>query len=210
MSSIELSSYLQHRMKELHLSNTEVARRANISRQTWHRLLKNNIIESKISTLMGVSKALDTHFIYLLRLHFNHQESSDPAAKKPMLLAAKRGLKNELSMQNEKIFKIGESFIKIWRVVNLGQKNWQGMKLICLDPDTRSTTHPNGLCLIATQKEVLIPNTKIGKPAEISVQLTTPDCPGRIISAWQIVDKDGKAYTGHGGILQCVVHVISI
>jgi transcriptional regulator with XRE-family HTH domain len=210
MSSVELSSYLQRRMKELKLSNIEVARRAKISRQTWHRLLKNDMNESKLSTLMGVSQALDIHFMHLLRLHFNHQENSDSAVKHQIMPPVELGLNNHLQMQDERMCHVGESFIKTWRVINLGKKNWQGMKLLCLDPDTRSEAYPNGLCLIAKEREIAIADTKIGESIEVSVQLTAPDTPGRIISDWQIVDNEGNCAAKYGAVLHCIVHVVSI
>jgi transcriptional regulator with XRE-family HTH domain len=210
MSSIELSDYLRHRMKELDLSNTDVAIRANISRPTWYRLLNNDITEAKISTLMGISNALDTHLMYLLRLNFHGQSNDRPALEYKDYSKKTAGFVTDITYPPNSIVSTEEVFIKTWQVVNLTQKDWKGLQLSCLDADTRSKKHPNGLCVFPKRRQVAIPITKRGEAVKISVQLTAPHYACTVISDWQIVDQYGQPFKTNIGILHCIVDVISL
>ncbi|OQX04145.1 MAG: hypothetical protein BWK73_37140 [Thiothrix lacustris] len=71
MSAITLSSFLRQQLREQKLSNTELAQRARISRQTWYNLLNADVKEAKLSTLMNVAKVLKLHPMALLDMYFN-------------------------------------------------------------------------------------------------------------------------------------------
>lgn len=210
MSSIELSDYLRHRMKELDLSNKDVAIRANISRPTWYRLLNNDMAEAKVSTLMNVSKALDTHLMYLLRLSFHSPLGDHPTLQYKMASKKTMGFITDVSYPPNSLVGIEEVFIKTWKVVNLTQQDWKGLQLSCLDADTRSKKYPNGLCVLANSRQIPIPTTKRGESVEISVQLTAPHYPCKVISDWQIVDQYAQPFKTNIGILHCIVDVISL
>lgn len=70
MSAIELAKYVQARMEMLDLNVTSAARKSGISRQTWHKLMRADIKEAKLSTLMGVSKTLKTTVPHLVEVYF--------------------------------------------------------------------------------------------------------------------------------------------
>lgn len=60
-------------MRRKGLSNSEVAIRAGISRQTWYNLLNAEIKEAKISTIINVAKVFDLHPYELMALYFGKQ-----------------------------------------------------------------------------------------------------------------------------------------
>lgn len=69
MSSRDLASYLEQRVAMLGISRSEVARRADISRQTWYRLLSADLTDAKLSTVMRLAEALETTPLHLLYLY---------------------------------------------------------------------------------------------------------------------------------------------
>ncbi|UJS24968.1 helix-turn-helix domain-containing protein [Thiothrix winogradskyi] len=48
---MDLANYVQRRMQVMDLSLKEAAERSGISRQTWHKLMRAEIQEAKVSTL---------------------------------------------------------------------------------------------------------------------------------------------------------------
>ncbi|TXH68233.1 MAG: XRE family transcriptional regulator [Thiothrix sp.] len=71
MSGIDLAEYIQERMDTLGLSVTAAAERSGVSRQTWHKLMRADIQEAKLSTLMRVARTLETPAPTLLNLYFH-------------------------------------------------------------------------------------------------------------------------------------------
>lgn len=77
MSAKDLASYLEQRVRNLGLSKSEAARRADVSRQTWYRLLNAEINDAKLSTLIRLSEALETTPLHVLRIYFGEETFSD-------------------------------------------------------------------------------------------------------------------------------------
>lgn len=78
MSAQALSLFLRQQMRRRGLSNTEVASRANISRQTWYNLLNSEIKETRLSTLVSVAEVLEVRPLYLLDIYFGGRVSQQP------------------------------------------------------------------------------------------------------------------------------------
>ena len=70
MTVQSLAYLLRVRMREQGLSNSEVANRAGISRQTWYNLLNADIKEARFSTLLNVCKVLNIHPMDLMKVYF--------------------------------------------------------------------------------------------------------------------------------------------
>lgn len=70
MSGIDLAEYIQERMNTLNLSVTAAAERSGVSRQTWHKLLRADIQEAKLSTLMRVARTLEMPAPDLFNIYF--------------------------------------------------------------------------------------------------------------------------------------------
>ena len=77
MSAKDLANYLEQRVAMLGLSKSEAARRADISRQTWYRLLSADVNDAKLSTMVRLAEALDTTPMQLLRLYFDGAADTD-------------------------------------------------------------------------------------------------------------------------------------
>ncbi|MBU0656094.1 MAG: helix-turn-helix transcriptional regulator [Gammaproteobacteria bacterium] len=72
MSGENLAVYLEEKLKELGLSKSEAARRADISRQTWYRLEGAEAADTKLSTIVQIAGALETHPMTLLQVYFEN------------------------------------------------------------------------------------------------------------------------------------------
>lgn len=70
MSAEDLARFLRRRMGEMKLTNSDVAARANIARQSWYRLLNAEIEEAKLSTLVRLAEALGVSVMVLLQLYY--------------------------------------------------------------------------------------------------------------------------------------------
>lgn len=70
MAATNLAMYLDKRINELGLSKSEASRRADVSRQTWYRLINADIQDVKLSTLIRLAKALEVHPLVILKLYF--------------------------------------------------------------------------------------------------------------------------------------------
>jgi DNA-binding XRE family transcriptional regulator len=77
MSAKDLANYLDQRVAMLGLSKSEAARRADISRQTWYRLLSADVTDAKLSTMIRLADALETTPMQLLRLYFEGTIAAD-------------------------------------------------------------------------------------------------------------------------------------
>ncbi len=70
-----LSLFLRQQMRKQGLSNTEIASRAGISRQTWYNLLNSDIKETKLSTLISIAEVLSVRPLHLLDVYFEGRVS---------------------------------------------------------------------------------------------------------------------------------------
>ena len=77
MSAKDLADYLGQRVVRLGISKSEVARRADISRQTWYRLPSEDITDAKLSTMVRLAEALETTPMFLLNIYFGEETSED-------------------------------------------------------------------------------------------------------------------------------------
>lgn len=76
MGAESLTLFLRQQLRKQNLSSTEIAKRANISRQTWYNILNANIREVKLSTLISVGEALSVPPVKLLDIYFDGRVSA--------------------------------------------------------------------------------------------------------------------------------------
>ncbi|MEB4591845.1 helix-turn-helix transcriptional regulator [Candidatus Thiothrix sp. Deng01] len=81
MSAKDLADYLRHRVGSLGFSKSEAARRADISRQTWYRLLNAEISDAKLSTLIRLAEALETTPLHILQIYFGEEVFNNSSAQ---------------------------------------------------------------------------------------------------------------------------------
>lgn len=208
MSAFELADYLRTRLKSQKLTTTEAARRSGISRQTWHKLLRADISEARLSTLVKVAETLEAHPLSMLRIYFNEnplgrlsarvsrQSKNDKVDKKYV-----SGFIADVSYPDNSVVQIGEEFEKIWEVANLGTEPWVGWRLQCMDESQPANLAP-------LSGSVPIPETKPGEHVRLGVHFRAPAFPCNAISHWQCVDANGAVIFPKLSGLYCMVKVV--
>jgi transcriptional regulator with XRE-family HTH domain len=208
MSTLLLADYLRQQMNVLKLTNTDVARYANIARQTWHRLLKAEIADPKPETLLKIAAVLETsqlHLQALLREGRTRFSSTDVYKDSDKYVS---GFIADINYPINSLVFAGETFTKKWRIANTTRQEWKGMYLQCLDREFPNPTadqyllHPESL-------RIPLPDTPIGSATNLCVKFTAPVHPSRILSEWRITDRHGIAIeSSERHLLRCLVRVV--
>lgn len=201
MSALDLAEYLRLRLRAMQMTTTEAAKRSGISRQTWHKLLRAEIGEARLSTLTQVADTLETHPLSMLRIFFDGRE---------VTLAGRRGgstafvlsFAADVNFPDNSEVRVGQEFEKIWEVTNSGKDAWVGWRLQCISAEGNTTLEP-------VSESVPIPDTKPGERVRLAVRLRAPNSPcSAAISHWKCVNAAGEvAIPSHAG-LYCMVKVI--
>ena len=209
MSALSLSHFLRERMAVLRISNTDAAKRANISRPTWYRLLNADISEAKLTTIVKLAAALETHPMVLLRLYFTESTFSASHQTRRSHCKYASGFVADVTYPINSTVFAGETFTKIWRVINLGRQAWKGMFLQCIDSSQKNSRIDEFL-LQPQSSKIVIEDTPPGGTTELAVMFKAPNYPSTIISEWKIANSEGVIEDSSFGVLRCVVKVISL
>lgn len=215
MSAFELADYLRLRLRTMDLTTTEAARRSGISRQTWHKLLRADISEARLSTLVQVAETLETHPLSMLRIYFN--DNTLNAGSKPTARNSKRyasGFVADVTFPDYSLVQPGQEFEKIWEIVNLGAEPWVGWRLQCIDADARGAVgKSNGknvqYGLQPETDSIAIPDTQPGEHVKLGVQMRAPNSPCTAVSRWKCVNAKGQIVFPKLTGLYCMVKVVN-
>lgn len=200
-----LDRYLIERMQALGLSQSELCRRAGISRQTLHTLSAITDRLPNLPTVMAIAGALQVHPIRLLQIICD-EHSPPPEGGQARQVRQKRGDRSafvrDVSFPDGELVLPGQRFVKTWELHNVGQVVWQDRQLRCMDEDlviySRSeTTLRLAQPLTPAVRQVLIPITQPGQTVQISVTFTAPNSPGTVLSYWKSFTADGVACYPH-------------
>lgn len=205
MSAFEVADYLRLRLRTLRLTTTEAARRSGISRQTWHKLLRADISEARLSTLVKVAETLEAHPLSMLRIYFNENLATQTSKGSKKAKDEKKfayGFVADVTCPDNSIVQTGQEFEKIWEVVNLGSEAWVGWRLQCMDEAPQASLIPVG-------GSIPIPDTQPGEHARLGVHFRAPDVPCNAISHWKCVNAEGEVMFPRLSGLYCMVKVVN-
>lgn len=219
MSKSYFTTFIEQLVEKSPLSKQAIAKKAGVSRPTLYNLLNGDIQEAKISTLVNLSIALDTHPMELLRRYFANSDDYMGDIENnafPVFAKRKRSKKQQSTgfvadvTYPDNIFVIpGQLIVKTWRVTNTGDFAWENMFFSCVDYLTWShVSVAVGLKPVLAQ--VPIPFTASGDSVDITVELIAPELPGAVISYWKTTDAEGKLVFDDRLPLHCLVNVIEI
>lgn len=209
MSDKDLAGFLRCRMRELKLTNIDVARRAGLARQTWHRLLSGDIGEAKLSTLIRIANALETHPMQLVRIYFTSKQLN-PEPERYTKPDYNSGFIADVTYPDNSLVGIGQEFIKTWEIINLGTQAWKSLYLTCVD-DFSITKHKDNSMqygLLPERKAIVVPETAANKTVRLSVKFKAPSLPCTVISHWKLVDQQGEILLPEHEGLYCLVKVV--
>lgn len=219
MSASDLAIYMKERLQALDMTTVAAAQHSNISRQTWHKLLRADIDEARISTLIKVAATLETHPLSMMRIYFygnplpqRHNKLGDNAKIASSFIA-------DITYPDNSMVQTGQAFEKIWEVANMGTMPWVGWRLQCVDehlsvhPVTGSEHYKgNGVQygLLPLQNSIPIPTTQPGEKVRLAVQLRAPDLPCTAISHWKSLNEFGEIAMPNITGLYCMVKVVTL
>lgn len=209
MSAVDLATYIRARLHELKKTTTAAAKQSGISRQTWHKLLRADISEARISTLTAVANTLDTHVLSMLRIYFNGQELPVSAPLEEDAKAYASGFIADVTYPDNSEVKAGETFEKVWELANLGTEPWIGWTLQCVDEQMRAQQQRDDLeyNLTPAETSIRIPDTHPGEHVRLHVKLTAPDHACAAASYWKSINADGEVVFPNLSGLYCLVNV---
>lgn len=100
---------------------------------------------------------------------------------------------------------VGETFTQACRIINLGSQTWKNMYLQCLD---KKNNTPSSRRLKLIHDKVLIPETKVGEAANITIIFKAPNQPFSVQSEWAVVSHSGKVNSSDEGKICFVIEVL--
>ena len=216
MSAYELGVFLKETIRERELKITEVAKRARLSRESVYKLLRGDVREPDLSTLVCLSRVLKVHPIILLRKLFEGWDFGCCEQPVPNQEMDAVGFISDVTFPDNSLVSVNSNFVKTWEIQNIGRTEWVGRRLVCVDdqlevrsarPDLPVPCERRGL--IPATREIEIGNVSPGERVELSVEFTAPSFPCAVISYWKMVDRDGRfSFPRHEG-LSCLVQVVA-
>lgn len=201
MSAMDFAEYLRLRLRALRLTTTEAAKRSGISRQTWHKMLRAEIGEARLSTVIQMADTLETHPLSMLRIFFHGRELAQ-AKHRGEDTRFVLGFVGDVNFPDNSQVKKGQHFEKTWEVANLGTEAWVGWQL---------QYQPDAAALSALQPEsesIPIPETQPGEQVRLSVLLRAPNTLGTALSHWKFVNATGDVMFSRPLGLYCMVNVV--
>ncbi|EIJ35375.1 NBR1-Ig-like domain-containing protein [Thiothrix nivea] len=204
MSAFEVADYMRVRLKSLKMTTTEAARRSGISRQTWHKLLRADISEARLSTLVKVAETLEAHPLSMLRIYFNESLDKKTGRSSKQAKGDNKfayGFVGDVTCPDNSVVQTALEFEKIWEVANLGSEPWIGWQLQCMD-------EPQQAALTPLSKSIPIPDTQPGEHARLGVHFRAPDVACHAISHWKCVNANGEVVFPRLSGLYCMVKVV--
>lgn len=204
MSSADLAGYIRRRLKTLGLTTVAAAEHSGISRQTWHKLLRAEVDEARLSTLVKVAGTLDTHPLNMLRVYFHGKDFTHASNFATTAQKFSCGFIGDVTFTDNAEVRAGQEFEKIWEVVNLGTETWRNWYLQCVDEGEP----PAGQQFISpVHNRVPILETLPGEHIRIRARMRAPANTGTAISSWHITNDKGEAIFPELSNLYCLVNV---
>ncbi len=206
MHKLEFSNLVKRLIQQNGLSKTALSTKAQISRTSLYKLLNGDVTEAKLSTIINLSHALEIPPLELLKPYFKQLAAPNPVVKDCPTLNTE--FIADLTYPDNAIVYTGQTFDKVWSVVNTGEVAWKGLFLECQDEPVYLEDIPIGLQ--PEKRRVAIPETLPGEKAIISVPFNAPQLPATAISYWKAVNAGGELIFPHKKPLYCMVKIVRL
>lgn len=206
MNRDKFEAILQQLITAKGISKKQLAQSCGISRATLYNILQGNVAEARLSTLIKLAAALDTHPLELLKPYFSQSLSE----RKLTQYTKKQdtGFVTDVTFPDNSCVQPNEVFTKTWAVMNTGKESWCGWSLVCQDTPPCGNSNVNQL--IPEQWSIAIPDTPPGEKVTLCVTFRAPSQPCRVISYWKSIDAQGNLMFPDKQPLSCLVKVSSI
>ncbi|WP_170201364.1 BTAD domain-containing putative transcriptional regulator [Actinocorallia herbida] len=107
----------------------------------------------------------------------------------------------DVTMPGGTSVRVGERFVKTWRLTNVGTVAWRDRFLA-----RQESAEASGGC--PSELTTRVPDTGPGQTVDVSVAVTASDTPGRCEVQWRMVDANGYLYLPQQNGVFLDVHVI--
>lgn len=192
----ELIEYL---ISESGYSKSQLAEKAGISRSSLYNLIKGDVGECKLSTLLSLAAVLKVHPFELIQPFLRQSKPANTRTIGTEFIEDVTYPDYSLVMPNQR-------FTKIWSVLNSGTRAWENLWLTCQDqPVTGSAQYG----LQPVNNTVPIPYTEPNQRASVMVDFIAPSLPCTVMSEWKTTDSAGQLVFPNKSPLYCLVKVCS-
>lgn len=202
-------NYVRDRARQLRLSQTQLARRAGVSRESLYRLLRGEVSNPSITTLYGLAASLETSALHLIRLYFDDLNLGPGTLLPSEFERDHVSFVHDVTIPDNSVVGPNQTIQKIWAIQNTGGTAWRSRQLVCQDDDyVLARRLPGGglvpvldCQLVPSTSRVGIPDADPGDVVEVKVELHTPAYPCTVMSVWKMADADGQlCFPGHTGL----------
>jgi transcriptional regulator with XRE-family HTH domain len=208
MSMDSFSDFVRKRLRELGLSQGDLADRAKLSRQAVVKLLSGETKDPKISTVRVMAFALNVSPIHLFRLLIGRNLIEIGTRAAAHVPGDHSSFVTDATVPNGTVVGQGTRFEKVWDIQNTGRVNWIGRRLRCETiPGAGDEANSTKNFLLPDQREILVPTTSPGGVARLRVWFTAPTLPCSCISNWKMIDAEGRQCFPSLSGLTCAVFV---
>ncbi len=221
---VTLEMYVRRFCRDNAVSISELAKHANISRNTLYGIMKDG--SPTLVNIIKLAVAMEVHPQFLIQLEWEKYRLSDELASpvKPLPSANTwfHTLTDNVHFVNETIpdgslIRTNETFVKTWRLQNTGNRVWKNRWLVCQNHDDHIHNEPrlrkfvSERCFVLTPKHtrIAVPTTDIGDTVDLSVEFTAPSVPASAFSYWKMADSSGKLCFPNSIGVYAYVQVIS-
>ncbi len=193
--SSELEDYIRLRARKQGFTLASLCKEAGITRQALYETWRPGRLP-RLRTLVALASALEVHPLWLLKLVFAEQATSDtPLPAEPSRDAS--AFVADHGHSDGSPVTIGETFHKVWELQNVGHTTWNDRFLDCQDEELLVYTREGERLNLApplrpARWRVPIPTTAPGETVRVGVDLTAPDAPGAVFSYWKMAHADGS------------------
>lgn len=219
-----LRDILTRRSRELGKTRAEIAHEAGLSRTYLYALINGSAQDPSVRTLVKLARALRVSPLLLFR---HYADAAGAPVSGPPLLPTNRaiGLNNpadvamfnaDLTIPDHALVLPGEAFRKVWEFQNMGSVPWRERRLVRVDNDyvlarrtedgLRAVLSPS---LVSLHREIAIPDTLPGHPAQVSADFSAPSETCTVASVWRIEDAQGRPCYGPAFLCHVIVTVMA-
>lgn len=219
-----LRAILARRSRELGKTRADIARDAGLSRTYLYALANGSAQDPSVRTLVKLARALQVSPLLLFR-HYADAAGA-PMSGAPLLPTNRAiGLNNpadvamfnaDVTIPDHALVLPGEAFRKVWEFQNMGNVPWRGRRLVRVDDEyvlarrtedgLRAVLSPS---LASLHREIGIPDTLPGQPAQIGLDFSAPTETCTVASVWRIEDAQGRPCYGPAFLCHVIVTVMA-
>ncbi|MFZ6679793.1 NBR1-Ig-like domain-containing protein [Undibacterium sp. Tian12W] len=216
MSSLDLGNFLRVEARKQLISDSELARRANISRTALLKILNGEVQQPTVRTLANLAYALDHNPHHLVSLYLAGTSSPERGTWRRSRRNDTSHFVKDVTFPDGDIVLIGQKFLKVWKIANRGELPWIDRKLVCQDQNfiiyrKQGDSYVQlSYSLVPQYQEITVPNTLPGNSATLEVEFIAPDTPALVVSYWKMADKNGELCFPEMAGLRCCVSVIAV